>query len=164
MGLLIRVVGGGSGCLVLFHGEWGALQRLNTEPDRKSTPTLTPPTQSQDVMFVSKNAIFQPPKAIRGGVPVCFPQFGQLGPLGQHGFARNTAFEVVDSSDSSVTLVSGHCALLCALLHKHLQVCIALGDQPPTGNRPNHPNHPTSPHPTAVDRHRQGGCALPASL
>jgi hypothetical protein len=44
-------------------------------------------------------------RANRGGVPVCFPQFGQLGPLGQHGFARNTAFEVVESSGDSVTLV-----------------------------------------------------------
>lgn len=26
---------------------------------------------------------------------MCFPQFGQLGPLGQHGFARNSAFSVV---------------------------------------------------------------------
>ncbi|GBF93444.1 glucose-6-phosphate 1-epimerase [Raphidocelis subcapitata] len=59
----------------------------------------------KDVMFLSKESVFKPPKAIRGGVPVCFPQFGQLGPLGQHGFARNTAFEVVESSDSSVTLL-----------------------------------------------------------
>ena len=43
----------------------------------------------------------------RGGVPVCFPQFGQLGPLGQHGFARNSAFEVADGTDSSVTRVRG---------------------------------------------------------
>ncbi|KIZ07527.1 aldose 1-epimerase [Monoraphidium neglectum] len=58
----------------------------------------------KDVLFVSKQAVFKPPKAIRGGVPVCFPQFGQLGPLGQHGFARNAAFEVVGSGDNSVTL------------------------------------------------------------
>ncbi|KAI8473961.1 MAG: galactose mutarotase-like protein [Monoraphidium minutum] len=59
----------------------------------------------KDVVWVSKEAVFKPPKAIRGGVPVCFPQFGQLGPLGQHGFARNTAFDVVDGSESSVTLL-----------------------------------------------------------
>lgn len=59
----------------------------------------------KDVIFVSKSAVFKPPKAIRGGVPVCFPQFGMLGPLGQHGFARNTAFEVVESSGGSIKLL-----------------------------------------------------------
>ena len=49
----------------------------------------------EELLFVSKDAIFKPPKAIRGGIPICFPQFGDLGPLKQqHGFARNVAFEV----------------------------------------------------------------------
>ena len=58
----------------------------------------------QELLFVSKQAVFKPPKAIRGGVPVCFPQFGKLGPLGQHGFARNTTFNKDGASDDSVTL------------------------------------------------------------
>lgn len=60
----------------------------------------------RDVLFTSGKALFAPPKAIRGGVPVCFPQFGMLGPLGQHGFARNTAFTVEARPNSaSATLL-----------------------------------------------------------
>ncbi|KAF6257429.1 galactose mutarotase-like protein [Scenedesmus sp. NREL 46B-D3] len=59
----------------------------------------------KDLMFTSKQAVFKPPKAIRGGVPVCFPQFGQLGPLGQHGFARNSKFDLVEETADSATLV-----------------------------------------------------------
>lgn len=39
---------------------------------------------------------------------MCFPQFGQLGPLGQHGFARNSTFAVdaaAPASASAVTLL-----------------------------------------------------------
>ncbi|XP_021911046.1 putative glucose-6-phosphate 1-epimerase, partial [Carica papaya] len=38
---------------------------------------------------MSSKATWKPSKAIRGGIPVCFPQFGNLGSLEQHGFARN---------------------------------------------------------------------------
>ncbi|XP_047316911.1 putative glucose-6-phosphate 1-epimerase [Impatiens glandulifera] len=43
----------------------------------------------EELLFLSSKAIFQPPKAIRGGIPICFPQFSNLGPLEAHGFARN---------------------------------------------------------------------------
>lgn len=64
----------------------------------------------EDIIFTSKEAVFKPPKAIRGGVPICFPQFGNLGPLSvQHGFARNTKFEVLEGSDDwTATLVMKH--------------------------------------------------------
>ncbi|XP_006823154.1 uncharacterized protein LOC102810077, partial [Saccoglossus kowalevskii] len=42
----------------------------------------------QEWLFVSKQAVYDNKKAIRGGIPVVFPNFGpwDLGP--QHGFAR----------------------------------------------------------------------------
>ncbi|GKB41946.1 putative glucose-6-phosphate 1-epimerase [Tanacetum coccineum] len=44
---------------------------------------------NEEMLFVSSKAIFNPPKAIRGGIPIIFPQFSNLGPLQSHGFARN---------------------------------------------------------------------------
>lgn len=44
--------------------------------------------------FLSPQARLDGRSAIRGGVPVCFPQFNQRGPLPKHGFARNLPWEV----------------------------------------------------------------------
>ncbi|GAB5592458.1 hypothetical protein Unana1_07358 [Umbelopsis nana] len=48
-------------------------------------------------LFVSKNAILDGSKAIRGGIPVVFPIFGtdEKIKLPQHGFARNSIWEYV---------------------------------------------------------------------
>ncbi|KAF9680538.1 hypothetical protein SADUNF_Sadunf06G0131800 [Salix dunnii] len=48
----------------------------------------------EELLFVSSKAIFKPPKAIRGGIPICFPQFGSHGSLEQHGFARNRFWSI----------------------------------------------------------------------
>ena len=54
----------------------------------------------EDIIFLSSKAVFAPPKAIRGGIPLCFPQFSDLGPLAQqHGFARNEQWQQVAPSD-----------------------------------------------------------------
>ncbi len=46
-------------------------------------------------LFLSEKALFEPGKAIRGGIPLCWPWFGarkeEKGP--SHGFARNSLFE-----------------------------------------------------------------------
>ena len=42
-------------------------------------------------LFVSSKAILDGSKAIRGGVPVCFPSFGPWEFGAQHGFARTSA-------------------------------------------------------------------------
>jgi len=47
------------------------------------------------LLFMSDKSLFAPDKAIRGGVPVCFPWFGPREGLSAHGFARVTAWELV---------------------------------------------------------------------
>ncbi|KAG1326907.1 Glucose-6-phosphate 1-epimerase [Cocos nucifera] len=42
----------------------------------------------------SAEATFKPPKAIRGGIPICFPQFGSHGALELHGFAKNRFWSI----------------------------------------------------------------------
>jgi D-hexose-6-phosphate mutarotase len=44
--------------------------------------------KEQEQLFLSSKAVLAGPKAIRGGIPLVFPQFGPSGPLPQHGFAR----------------------------------------------------------------------------
>ena len=46
------------------------------------------PAGGAEVLFVSELARFAPGESIRGGVPICFPQFAELGPLPMHGFAH----------------------------------------------------------------------------
>ncbi|XP_010046962.2 putative glucose-6-phosphate 1-epimerase [Eucalyptus grandis] len=48
----------------------------------------------EELLFVSSKSIFKPPKAIRGGIPICFPQFSNHGSLEQHGFARNRVWSI----------------------------------------------------------------------
>ena len=52
--------------------------------------------EGEDLLWMSPTALFQPPKAIRGGVPVCWPWFGpaENKRLPQHGFARNSLWHV----------------------------------------------------------------------
>lgn len=39
-------------------------------------------------LYLSPRAVFDASMPVRGGIPVCFPQFADLGPLPAHGFAR----------------------------------------------------------------------------
>ena len=50
----------------------------------------------QERLYLSPKSTMDGQAAIRGGVPVCFPQFNQRGPMAErlpkHGFARNVAW------------------------------------------------------------------------
>ena len=50
-------------------------------------------------LYLSPNAVFLPAQAIRGGVPVIFPQFSGLGPGPKHGFARTHLWRPVAQTD-----------------------------------------------------------------
>ena len=50
-------------------------------------------SQGRERLFLSPNNLWNGHSAIRGGVPVCFPQFNQRGTLPKHGFARNTVWQ-----------------------------------------------------------------------
>ncbi|CAN6443847.1 unnamed protein product [Victoria cruziana] len=53
--------------------------------------------RGEELLFTSSKAILKPPKAVRGGIPICFPQFGNCGSLEQHGFARNKIWAIDDN-------------------------------------------------------------------
>jgi len=46
------------------------------------------PAAGDERLFLSTRSAFEPGVAIRGGIPVIFPQFASEGPLPKHGFAR----------------------------------------------------------------------------
>ena len=48
------------------------------------------PADGRERLFLSDRAIFEGQAAIRGGIPLIFPQFAERGPLQKHGFARTT--------------------------------------------------------------------------
>jgi glucose-6-phosphate 1-epimerase len=55
------------------------------------------PAGGEPVLFLSERSAFAPGKAIRGGIPICFPWFGGRGDGGpgpSHGFARISPWEL----------------------------------------------------------------------
>lgn len=75
----------------------------------------------QERLYLSPASVMDGQAAIRGGVPVCFPQFNQRGPLAdrlpKHGFVRNVTWQ----ADAPV-LASDH-AHLTLLLNDNVQTC-----------------------------------------
>ena len=63
-----------------------------------------PVAEERDLLFLSNKACYDGNRAIRGGIPVCWPWFGP-DPDGlkrpNHGFARNSHWQIVDTDISS---------------------------------------------------------------
>lgn len=67
----------------------------------------------RDWMFLSEAARYEVGTAIRGGVPVIFPQFSGFGSGPRHGFARNRFWELKNAPSTRGN--SAHCAMvLCS--------------------------------------------------
>ena len=90
-------------------------QRLSFSHPSGASFSLTPfgghllsysPPSSPSILWLSSSHITDTTKSIRGGVPVCFPQFGRVHDKvsPQHGWARLQTWRVVTKSDSGIVL------------------------------------------------------------
>jgi glucose-6-phosphate 1-epimerase len=64
--------------------------------------------QGRERLFLSERNVWDGQAAIRGGVPVCFPQFNQRGDLPKHGFARNVAWQFVTAQEGGNFVDAAH--------------------------------------------------------
>jgi glucose-6-phosphate 1-epimerase len=59
------------------------------------------PAAGRERLFLSGRTRYAPGAAVRGGIPVIFPQFASLGPLPKHGFARAAEWTRADPGDDA---------------------------------------------------------------
>ena len=64
-------------------------------------------SQGHEQLFLSPKNLWDGARAIRGGIPVCFPQFNQRGSLPKHGFARNVAWQAGEPQVSEAGMTLG---------------------------------------------------------
>ncbi len=64
------------------------------------------PSGQQDVLWMSEKAEFNHEKALRGGIPICWPWFGRIASPA-HGFARTSQWHLVEHKESE------HGVILC---------------------------------------------------
>ena len=66
------------------------------------------PADGRERLFLSERAVFDGRTAIRGGIPVIFPQFADRGLLPKHGFARTTSWTFAGiEGDAAVFALDG---------------------------------------------------------
>ncbi len=63
--------------------------------------SFKPATETEDLLFLSQKTFYEEGRAMRGGVPICWPWFGpnRTGiDMPDHGFARNGLWEVIETT------------------------------------------------------------------
>ncbi|EYU34344.1 hypothetical protein ABFS82_11G033200 [Erythranthe guttata] len=58
--------------------------------------------RQQELLFLSKKAVYRPPHPIRGGIPICFPKFFGKENMDKHGFARIRLWQTETLADDAV--------------------------------------------------------------
>lgn len=71
--------------------------RVQVALDGAQLLSWIPAGETTDRFFLSARSRYGAGQSARGGVPICFPQFGPFGSLPQHGFARRMRWREVGS-------------------------------------------------------------------
>lgn len=94
-------------------------------------------------LYLSPKAVMDGHAAIRGGVPLCFPQFNTRGALPKHGFVRNKAWQLVPGNAAEPLAQHQGAAQAQQALHslnavQSLQLAFSYrnGAQPSTSTQP----------------------------
>ncbi|MGB7932670.1 MAG: D-hexose-6-phosphate mutarotase [Gammaproteobacteria bacterium] len=90
----------GNGGLPLIDIDNGRARAL-ISPYAGQVLSFLPAGEPEDLLFLSQHAYFQPGKAIKGGIPVCWPWFGpdpEGGGRPAHGFVRNRDWQVLGTT------------------------------------------------------------------
>ena len=83
--VMLETAGGASAVVSLFGGQLLSWQ----------------PANGDEWLYLSPRAAFGRAEPIRGGVPICFPQFSTLGELPRHGFARTRVWKVGEKRETA---------------------------------------------------------------
>jgi glucose-6-phosphate 1-epimerase len=119
-----------AGAFLTTYGQLQAVQ-LRTDAGASAIVTLYgaqlvswQPTPGDERLFVSRRSSLDGAKAIRGGVPVIFPQFAEQGEGPRHGFARTATWRLTgsnivgDAASISLELTQMDLALVAAFPHR----------------------------------------------
>lgn len=93
------------------------------------------PLSGAEMIWVSEASAYEAGKAIRGGIPVCWPWFGPKANKSSHGFARTNAWKVdevkEDANQTTVSLSLPVDILLQHVEYAHLalSINISFGEQ-----------------------------------
>ena len=77
--------------------------------------------KESELLWLSQTSKFEAGSAIRGGIPICWPRFGNLDKsLPQHGFARLFLFELIKVEELNAELTQVHLQLKSSAASKKI--------------------------------------------